>query len=300
MDGDATPVGFLGLGLMGEAIARRLAQAGVPLLVWNRTPAKAASLARDGARVARTPQEVFAACDIVLEMLADATAVDAVLGRGTDDFARLVAGRTLVHLGTTAPTYSASLAADVTAAGGTYVEAPVSGSRLPAERGELAGMVAGPRAAVERVTPLLRHFCTEVVDCGEVPRALTTKLAVNLFLVTMVTGLAEAYHFAECHGLDLERFVRVLDAGPMASSVSRMKLAKLLGDDLSPQAGLSDVLMNTVLIDEAAREARIAAPLVATCRELYGEAVGLQRGPTDMIGVVGAHRARTASAGSAA
>lgn len=228
-------------------------------------------------------------------MLDDAQAVDAVLMRGTDRFTTMVAGRTLVHMGTVAPAYSAALGSDVVAAGGSYVEAPVSGSRVPAERGELAGMIAGPPEAVARVMPLLRHVCAHMIDCGAVPNALTTKLAVNLFLVTMVTGLAEAFHFAERSDLDLERFARVLDAGPMASAVSRMKLAKLLEHDFSVQAGLPDVLRNAVLIDDAARQAQIAAPLIALCRQLYAEATALTTGHEDMIGVVHAHEARTAA-----
>lgn len=91
------------------------------------------------------------------------------------------------------------------------------------------------------------------------------KLAVNVFLITLVTGLAEATHFAEHHGLDLAQFVAVLDAGPMASEVSRIKAIKLLKQDFDRQAGIYDVLKNNRLIVEAAREAGIASPLIEVC-----------------------------------
>jgi 3-hydroxyisobutyrate dehydrogenase len=132
--------------------------------------------------------------------------------------------------------------------------------------------------------------------CGPVPNALVMKLAVNLFLITMVTGLAEATHFAERHGLDLAQFVAVLDAGPMASDVSRAKAAKLLVGDFAVQAAVSNVLENNRLIAAAARAARIASPLLDACHALYAEAVGLGLADADMAAVVRAIEERTSSA----
>ena len=126
-------------------------------------------------------------------------------------------------------------------------------------------MLAGDRAGVDRVRPLLAPMCRDTVDCGPVPNGLLMKLAVNLYLITMVTGLAEAAHFAERHGLDQERFVAILDAGPMASLVSRGKAAKLLARDFSVQAASLDVLKNNRLVAEAARRGRIASPLLDVC-----------------------------------
>jgi 3-hydroxyisobutyrate dehydrogenase len=196
-------------------------------------------------------------------------------------------------MGTTAPEYSAALAADVTAAGGRYVEAPVSGSRIPAEKGELVAMLAGDPDAVAEIRPLLAPMCRETVVCGAVPDALLMKLAVNLYLITMVTGLAEAAHFADRHGLDMERFVAILDAGPMASSVSRIKAGKLLARDFSVQAGVADVLKNNRLVADAARAAGIASPLLDECHSLFGETVARGYGHEDMAAVVRAIEART-------
>ncbi|NIH81979.1 NAD(P)-dependent oxidoreductase [Amycolatopsis viridis] len=288
--------GFLGLGVMGTPMALNLARAGTPLVVWNRTPAKAAVLAAAGAEVADSAAEVCGRVDVVFLMLADGAAVDAVLGRGTNEFAANVAGRIVVHMGTTSPEYSRALGADVSAAGGRYVEAPVSGSRKPAEAGQLVAMLAGEPSAVAAVRPLLRPMCHQVVECGPAPGALLMKLAVNLYLITMVTGLAEAVHFAERQGLDLARFVEVLDAGPMASSVSRIKAAKLLAGDFTVQASIADVLKNNQLIAEAARSARLASPLLDVCHALYGETLDLGHGAEDMAAVVRAIEQRTDAA----
>lgn len=279
-------VGFIGLGIMGGPMATNLLRAGVPLSVWNRSPEASLRLGRQGARVLGSPAAVFADCDVVLLMLADETAVDAVLRRGTPELDAMVAGCTVVALGTTSPTFSAGLERDIVAAGGRYVEAPVSGSRVPAERGELVGLVAGDEEAVEQVAPLLGTMCRALVRCGPVPTGLGTKLAVNLYLCTMVAGLAEAYHLATALGLDVAAFQQALDTGPMASAVSTLKLAKLVQRDFDTQAAVRDVHTNTRLVAEAARSVGAASPLLDVTRELFRATEASGAGALDMTAVV--------------
>ncbi|WP_078651423.1 NAD(P)-dependent oxidoreductase [Streptomyces xylophagus] len=290
-------VGFVGLGVMGQPMALNLARAGTPLVVWNRTPTRCEPLYAAGAKVAGSPAEVFdRADDVVFLMLADETAMDSVLGRGTPDFAARVAGHTVVHMGTTSAEYSGSLQDDIRSAGGRYVEAPVSGSRLPAEQGQLVGMLAGDTDAVEAVRPLLAPVCQETFGCGAVPGALLMKFSVNLFLITLVTGLTEAFHFADRHGLDQNLLRNVLDAGPMASAVSRVKAPKLVSRDFAVQAAAADVLKNNQLIAEAARKAGLASPLLDICHALYDETVARGHGGEDMVAVLHALDARTEAA----
>ncbi|PXY36818.1 2-hydroxy-3-oxopropionate reductase [Prauserella flavalba] len=287
-------LGFAGLGVMGAPMALNLVRAGTPLVVWNRTAAACDAAVAAGARRASGPGELFDLADVVLLMLADETAVDAVLARGTAEFGPRVRGRTVVHLGTVPAAYSRLLDAEIGAEGGAYVEAPVSGSRGPAEAGELVVMLAGAEADVARVRPLLAPLCAAAFDCGSVPGALLLKFAVNLFLITMVTGLAEAFHFAEGHGLDVAALARVLEAGPMSSAVSRTKAAKLVAGDFAVQASITDVLKNNRLIAGAAREAGLASPLLDACHALYADTARLGHGGADMAAVVRAIEARTA------
>jgi len=293
----STRVGFIGLGAMGEPMALNLVKARTPLLVWNRSPAKCAVLAQAGAAVAKDAAEVFARCDVVILMLVDGAAMDAVLARGARAFADRVKGRTLINMATTAPSYSKALEVDVRAAGGSYVEAPVSGSRKPAQAGQLVAMLAGEPEIVASVRPLLSPMCREAIACGPVPNALFMKLAVNVFLTATVTGLAETVHFAERHGLDLGRLLAVLDAGPLASDVSRVKAAKLVAQDFAAQASIANVLQNVRLIAEAAREAGIASPILDACHALYGETQALGLGNEDMVAVIRAIEQRTAEGG---
>ncbi|QWF17461.1 NAD(P)-dependent oxidoreductase [Lysobacter capsici] len=285
-------IGFIGLGVMGRPMALNLARAGRAPVVWNRSADASTALGEAGATVADSPAQVFEQAQVVIVMLADEVAIDAVLGRGTPRFATHLRDRVLVHMGTTSAEYSQALDADIRAAGGSYVEAPVSGSRVPAEAGRLVAMLAGDEAAVERVRPLLAPMCSQSFVCGAVPNALLMKLSVNLFLITMVTGLAESVHFAQRQGLDLHRLQAILDAGPMASAVSTIKLAKLVDGDYSVQASIADVLKNNRLIAQAARNAGIASPLLDACHALFGETLAQGHGAADMAAVVRAIQAR--------
>ncbi len=157
-------------------------------------------------------------------------------------------------------------------------------------------MLAGDADAVDAVRPLLAPVCQETFGCGAVPGALLMKFSVNLFLITLVTGLAEAFHFADRHGLDQRLLRDVLDAGPMASSVSRVKGPKLVTRDFTVQAAAADVLKNNRLIAEAAREAGLASPLLDICHALYGETVAQGHGGEDMVAVLHALEARTEDA----
>jgi 3-hydroxyisobutyrate dehydrogenase len=139
--------------------------------------------------------------------------------------------------------------------------------------------------------PLLAPICRESFDCGAVPGALLMKLAVNVFLIILVTGLAEATHFAERHGLDIARFVAVLDAGPMASDVSRVKATKLLNGDFVRQAAISDVLKNSRWWSR--RLGTPPSPLMDVCLALYAQTEALGFGDQDMVAVVRAIERRT-------
>ncbi len=219
-------------------------------------------------------------------MLLDRNAVDAVLERGTPAFARHVCGKTIVHLGTTSPAYSHDLQRDIVAAGGAYVEAPVSGSRVPATHGQLVGMVAGHDDDIARVLPLLDSLCTRVFRCGVVPGALRMKLAANHYLIGMVTVLAETAHAARRAGVDLDVLREVLDAGPMASAVSRTKLEKLVRADFSPQAAIRDVSTIAELVLAQCDDTGSSAPLIRQCAALYRSALAAGHGYDDMAAVV--------------
>jgi 3-hydroxyisobutyrate dehydrogenase len=288
-------IGFIGIGVMGQPMALNLVEDGVPLIVWNRTAQRCERVQAAGAEVANTPEEVFEKARVVILMMIDGSSMDVVLGRGSAQFSTNVAGHLVVNMGTTSPEYSAALETDIVKAGGQYVEAPVSGSRAPAAAGQLVAMLAGAdTSTVEEVRRLIRPMCRESIICGPVPSALRMKLAVNLYMISMITALAEAVQFANRHGLDLTRFAAVLEAGPMDSPLAQMKTKKLIDNDFEVQAAITDVLKNTRLVADAARTSGIASPLIDVCAELYGETMDMGLGAQDMVAVIRALEARTA------
>ncbi len=292
MDG-RQEIGFIGLGTMGQLMALNLVRAGEPLIVWNRSADKCEPLRAAGARVAMDCATVFSRTEIVVLMLADEPAVDAVLLRGTPEFAARVGKRTIVHMGTVSPAYSQGLEAAIRSVGGRYVEAPVSGSRKPAETGQLVGMLAGEPAAVEAVRPLLAPICHQTVPCGAVPNALLMKLATNAFLLPMIAALAEAFHLADRFGLDRQQFASVINGGQLASPISRIKTHKLAAADFAVQAAVFDALKNARLATEAARAAKTASPMLDLAEELYAETLAMGLGQTDLVAILRAIEART-------
>lgn len=279
-------IGFIGLGAMGEPMALNLVRAGLPLVVWNRSQGKCEPLAKAGAIVAESSRAVFERCATTILMLVDERAIDSVLGRNGSGFEVSVRGRTLINMATTEPRYSKELEQSILAADGRYVEAPVSGSRRPAELGQLVGMLAGHVRDVEHARKVLAPMCRRLIACGDVPNALQMKLAVNLFLTATVAGLAEAVHFASRHKLDLSTFADVMDASPLASDVSRVKVRKMITREFSVQASIANVLTNVGLIAQAARDKGVASPILNACHALFAETNESGFADEDMAAVI--------------
>lgn len=289
-------IGFIGLGDMGVPMAGRLAAAGLSPVVWARRPQSAAPVLAQGAEWADTADALFAVCDRVVLMLADGAAMDAVLGRGTPAFAARVSGVTLIHMGTTPPGYSEALEADVAAAGGSYAEAPVSGSTGPAATGDLVAMTAGSPEALSRAADLLPHMCRATVPCGAVPKALQMKLAVNSYLAGLVAGLFEAVNFARRADLDLPTLAQVLEAGPMSCDLMRMKLPKLLERDYAPQGSIRQAANNMAMIVEEGRRVGAEMPTSQVVLQLVAEAQAAGWEGEDMIAIEKAIAARSGGA----
>lgn len=278
---------------MGQPMALNLARSGAALTVWNRSPEKCEPLRAAGATVASSPADVFARAEVVFSMMVNEEATDAVLARGTAAFGEMIRGRTLVCMSSNAPDYSRGLATDISAAGGRYVEAPVSGSRKPAEAGQLVALLAGEPDVVSEIAPLLAPMCRATVDCGAVGNGLLMKLSINLVLNQLIAALAEAVHFADQHALDLHAFEAAFNAGSMASDLTRIKIPKLVARDFTPQAATADALNSQRTIAASAHAIGLATPLLDTGIKLYEEALALGLGRADMTSVLEAIEART-------
>jgi 3-hydroxyisobutyrate dehydrogenase len=294
----ASPLGFIGVGLMGAPMARNLLRAGYPLRVWNRTVAKAEALIAEGAEVLASAHEVLTNSRVTILMLLNEQATDAALQRAGNGISIDLVDRLVINMGTFRPDYVAGLAKDVTLAGGLYLDAPVSGSKGPAEAAQLVGMIAGDALALDIAEPILSVMCARIFRCGDAPNATRMKLAVNHYLIAMVASLSEAAHLAANAGLELELFRDVLNAGPMRSAVSEAKIQKLVHRDFAAQASITDVLKNAELVSGFARASGAASPLLDQAEQLFRESLAAGYGAEDMAAVVRAIEARTADLGT--
>jgi 3-hydroxyisobutyrate dehydrogenase len=224
-------------------------------------------------------------------MLLNGDALDHVLGRGTPDFGPRVKGKLLVNMATNSAAYAKGLEVALLAEGGRYVEAPVSGSRVPAELGKLLAMVAGSPEDVKQVLPLLTPLCRQAIPCGLVPGGTLMKFATLIVNVATITAIAEAMQFARRYGLDLERFNEALLQGPLASDVARVKAPKLTRKDFTPQAAIRNAIESHRLVVEAAWEAGIPTPVEDACLGMYGRAMTQGLGDEDMVAVIKVYEA---------
>jgi 3-hydroxyisobutyrate dehydrogenase-like beta-hydroxyacid dehydrogenase len=269
------PVGFVGLGMMGAPIAGRLAAAGVPLVVHNRTRGKADPLIAQGATWAETPRAVgrAAAGHVVFTMLTDARAVRATLFGRTGVAAGAAAGTLVVDLSTIAPEESRRFAERLRTRGLRYVDAPVGGSVDAAETGELLVYAGGEEEDVDRARPYLERFARRTERLGPVGAGTSMKLVNNLVTIAGFAVTAEALALAEGLGLPRERTVELLLAGGARSRMLEAKRESLERRSYPPRFKLSLAAKDLRLAERSARESGVGYRLAREARRLADEGI---------------------------
>ncbi|GAP87645.2 putative gamma hydroxybutyrate dehydrogenase [Rosellinia necatrix] len=266
---------------MGAPMALNLSRH-YPITVWNRSPHKYAPLLRAGAKAGATPSHVVQDSDVIFMMLFDTIAINDIF----DGFKTALAGKTLVNAGSVPEEFSHHLAAEVSQVGGQFVEMPVSGSQIPAEKGQLVGLLGGDGDVIEKVRPVLEPMISAAVHCGPIGYGLRTKNAVNLYLTALTVGLAESANLARAQGLDLGVLREVLNTGPMASAYSHIKISKIIDHDWSTQAAIKACYYSSDLICNAAEASGVRSPLAQLCRSMYAEATDAGFGEEDLIAII--------------
>lgn len=227
-------IGFLGLGIMGNPMAKNLLKAGFKVTVWNRSSDKCAELAALGAGVAATPAEITSSCDITFAMLADPAAAHAVCFGADGALQGIGAGRGYVDMSTVDAATACEIAAAISAKGGKFLEAPVSGSKKPAEDGTLIILAAGDRELFDQALPCFEKMGKKTLFLGEVGRGAQMKLIVNMTMGGMMTIFCEALALADKAGLSGADLLEVIDAGAIANPMFKMKGAQIAQGAFSP------------------------------------------------------------------
>jgi len=225
-------VGVCGTGRMGSSIAERLISVGHEVAVFNRDTAKTRPLVEAGAKAFPSPAELAAACDVVIAMLLNDAATEAVY-RGPNGLLKArLAGKLVIDMSTVRPDTMISVGSAVTQLGAAFVECPVGGSKAPAREGRLFGLVGGSKADVDRAMPLLEQLCRRIEHVGPLGAGATLKLAVNLPLLVYWQALGEALTICKPLNLPPDRLIDILSdtAGAPAAMKGRGAIiARVLG-----------------------------------------------------------------------
>jgi 3-hydroxyisobutyrate dehydrogenase-like beta-hydroxyacid dehydrogenase len=274
-------VGFIGLGKMGGRMVKRLLDAGHSVTGYNRTRSRAQWLLEAGMRWGDTPRTVAAAADVTLSMVADTAALQAIADGPDGLLAGLGAGKIYVDMSTVSPATSQELARRVAERGAQMLDAPVSGSPLTLEEGNLSIMVGGDRAAFERVKPILLDIGPKVSYLGPSGLAVAMKIALNLSLAAQLLAFSEVVLLAEKSGIARETAVEVF-----LNSVAASPMLKYRGPFIlhMPEEALFDVSMmqkDLVLALEMGRRLGVPLPTTAITNEWLTAARALGLGEKD-------------------
>jgi len=278
-------IGFIGLGIMGAAMAANIRRAGYPLVVYNRTPDKAGPLVALGADAASSPRSLAREADIVILMLTGPEAIDEVLWGLEGASPSLDASKILVNMSSVSPRYTRVLAQKLAPLGVGFIDAPVSGTKKPAEDATLIILAGGVREQVDRLAPLFAAMSQKVVYCGPAGQGSMMKMAVNLLLAVMMEGLAEMVTLGLAGGLELDAMLEVVATGAMHSAMYQIKGEMLRAGDYPPNFPLKHMTKDLKFIVDTAFETGAATPAAHTLLQVYRQGVGQGWGDLDFSSV---------------
>jgi 3-hydroxyisobutyrate dehydrogenase len=281
-------VAVLGTGIMGAPMARNIAAAGHEVRAWNRTREKAEPLAAGGIAVCDSAAEAADGAEVIVTMLADGAAVEAVM-RDLEP----PEGAVWAQMSTVGVAATERLVELARTAGVPYVDAPVSGTKAPAEQGQLVVLASGDAAARERCAPVFEAVGAKTVELGDAPGAATRmKIVLNAWLLALIEGLAESVALCEAIGADPARFLEIIDGGPVGPPYAKMKGTMMIQRAYEPSFPLALAAKDAGLALDAGGEAGLELPALAAIRGQLERAVRQGHGDEDMAAAVEASRPR--------
>jgi 3-hydroxyisobutyrate dehydrogenase len=282
----AATVAFLGTGVMGAPMARNLARAGLAVTAWNRTAAKAEALAGDGVRAAPTPADAAAGADVLVTMLADAGAIEAAAGGADGALAALDADAVWVQMSTVGAPGAERLGALAAEHGVTYVDAPVLGSRGPAEAGELVILASGPEDARGRCAAVFDAVGRRTAWIGPAGAGSRLKVVVNAWLMSTTAALAETLALAERIGVDPADFLDVTDRGAIGALYTSANAPAMAAREFPTNFPLELAAKDARLALEAAGDGAETLRVLAATHAQFASAVDQGHGADDWAAVI--------------
>ncbi len=275
-------IAVLGTGIMGAAMARNLLAAGMEVRVWNRSREKAEPLADDGATVADSPAEAAEGAGFVLTMLADTDAVTEAAGGEDGALSTLPGDGVWLQTSTVGLEGHEQLAVQAEEHGTIYVDAPVLGTKEPAEQGQLIVLASGPEEVQERCQPVFDAVGSKTLWLGPAGTGSRLKLVTNNWIVGLLGTLAETISLAEAVGVDPNQFLEVIEGGPLGVPYAQMKGQMMIEEEFPTSFSANLARKDANLVLQAAEANGLRLPLAEAAAEHFDEAINAGHGEEDM------------------
>jgi 3-hydroxyisobutyrate dehydrogenase len=285
---DDTTVAVLGTGIMGAAMAHNLLSAGMKVRAWNRSREKAEPLEKDGAEVVDHPKDAARDADFILTMLADADVVEEALRGGV--LTALAEDGVWLQMSTVGEEGSGRLAEIASEHGIHYVDAPVLGTKQPAEQGQLIVLASGPEEVRERSEEIFGAVGSKSVWLGEAGEGSRLKLVINNWIVGLLGVLAETVAFAEALGVDPAKFLETIEGGPLGLPYAQIKGNMMVEDDFPTSFSAKLARKDAALVLDAAEAHALRMRITESVAARLDEAIQAGHGEEDMAAVYRAAR----------
>jgi 3-hydroxyisobutyrate dehydrogenase-like beta-hydroxyacid dehydrogenase len=278
-------IGFMGLGIMGTPMSANLLKAGYPVTVYNRSPEKADPLMKQGADLASNPEDLARAADIVIAMVTGPEALDNLLWGDNGAGKALNSSKVFINMSSVSPQYTRSLAAQLAPTGVMFIDAPVSGTKKPAEEGTLVILAGGPQDKVKELEPLFLSMGKKIIYCGPVGQGSMMKMFINLLLGIMIGGFAEVLNFGRLGGLEMEAMLETVFAGAMNSPMFQGKAANMKEKNHPPAFPFKHLTKDLKFLVDTAYELEAPVPLGQMLLHLYRAGVAQGYGDEDISAI---------------
>lgn len=278
-------IAVLGTGIMGAAMARNLLAAGMEVRAWNRTRDKAEPLADDGATVTDSPAEAAEGAGFVLTMLADADAVADAVGGEQGALSALPDDGIWLQMSTVGVEGQERLAEIASENGATYVDAPVLGTKEPAEQGQLIVLASGPEEVQERCQPVFDAVGSNTLWLGPAGSGSRLKLVTNNWIVGILGVLAETISLSEAVGVDPSRFLEVIEGGPLGLPYAQMKGQMMIEEEFPTSFSANLARKDASLVLDAAQGSGLRLSITEAAAAHFDEAINAGHGEEDMAAV---------------
>ena len=279
-------IGFVGIGLMGQQMSRRLLAAGFPVTVWNRTKARAADLLAAGAIWGESPRALAEASDVAIVMVTDSAASEAVICGPQGVLAGAHPGLTLIDMGSVAPETSRAMAERARAKGVPMLDAPVTGNPKVASEGKLGIMVGGPRETFDACLPIFQAMGVKIIHVGDNGTGTTLKLINNLIMGVAIQAVAEALVLAQKAGIDPAKVQEITSVGGARTGAMETRGRRMITHDFSPHFSANNMYKDLSTALKLADEVGASLPATSIAREMLRAVKSQGKGELDSCAVL--------------